>query len=230
MLYGPAVLFYLTVLYWPDMIYTLLPPAQVDAIEAMYNPTNRVLGAAREADTDIRMFGYYIQNNISVAFRTFASGLLLGAGTLFFLVFNGLLLGGVAGHLTNVAYTQTFFPFVVGHGSFELTAIVIAGAAGLKLGHGLLAPGNATRLESLKEASKVAIKLIYGVIVMLVIAAFLEAFWSSSSSITPAIKYSVGAALWALVIYYLSMTGRGRGEGRARVDRKASESWRSRGS
>ncbi|WP_331351678.1 stage II sporulation protein M, partial [Cellvibrio sp. UBA7671] len=83
---------------------------------------------ARESSTNIEMFGFYISNNIGVSFRTFASGILFGVGSIFFLVYNGLLMGAVSGHLTNAGFTETFFTFVVGHGSFELTAICISGA------------------------------------------------------------------------------------------------------
>jgi uncharacterized membrane protein SpoIIM required for sporulation len=184
----------------------------VDNFEEMYNPVNRTLGSARESDTNWQMFGFYISNNIGVSFRTFASGLLFGVGSIFFLVFNGLIFGAVAGHLTNVQYTETFFTFVVGHGSFELTAIVISGAAGLKLGYHLLNPGNRTRLDALKQAGSIAIRLVYGVIVMLVIAAFIEAFWSSNNILVAWQKYAVGAGLWILVIAYLTLSGRGRHE------------------
>jgi uncharacterized membrane protein SpoIIM required for sporulation len=199
---------FLAVLWQPDLVYTIMAPEQVDNFEEMYNPANRTLGSARESDTNWQMFGFYISNNIGVSFRTFASGLLYGVGSIFFLVFNGLLFGAVAGHLTNAEYTETFFTFVVGHGSFELTAIVISGAAGLKLGYHLLNPGNRTRLEALKQAGRIAIRLVYGVIIMLVIAAFIEAFWSSNNILVPWQKYLVGAALWVVVIAYLCLSGR----------------------
>ncbi|TQV71359.1 stage II sporulation protein M [Exilibacterium tricleocarpae] len=210
LLYGPALLFFAAVIWQPDLLYSLLPPAQVDRFERMYNPDNAVFGAAREAATNLYMFGYYIENNISVAFRTFGFGLLLGVGSMVILLFNGLLLGGVAGHLSNVGYYHTFFPFVIGHGSFELTAIVIAGAAGLKLGYSLLAPGNLSRIESLKRAGQVAVRLIYGVVFMLVIAAFIEAFWSADASLPVWIKYTIGTGLWLLVILWLTRSGRPR--------------------
>lgn len=210
LLYLPALGYVLAIQVAPDLVYNLMPPGQVTRFEQMYDPANRVLGEARESATNLAMFGFYIQNNISVAFRTFATGIAGGLGTLFFLLFNGLLFGAVAGHLTVLGYTQTFFPFVVGHGSFELTAIVIAGMAGLKLGHSLIAPGNRTRLESLKAASRVAIRLIYGVILMLLIAAFIEAFWSSNGALAPGLKYTVGAGLWLLVAAYLGLSGRSR--------------------
>src|SRR5690606_3247994 len=113
----------------------------------------------------------------------------------------------------------TFFTFVIGHGSFELTAIVIAGAAGLKLGYNLLNPGNRSRLDALKQAGKVAIRLIYGVIIMLVIAAFIEAFWSSNNILLPWQKYLAGTALWLVVIAYLTLSGRD-----ARSERQSHES------
>ncbi|MEN0039115.1 MAG: stage II sporulation protein M [Cellvibrio sp.] len=213
LLYIPGLLMFLAILWQPDLVYTISPPEQVSQYESMYDPQNRVLGSARDSETNVQMFGFYISNNIGVSFRTFASGILFGVGSIFFLVFNGLLMGAVAGHLTNAGFTETFFTFVVGHGSFELTAIAISGAAGLKLGYSLLAPGNLTRKESLKRASKIAIQLVYGVIVMLVIAAFIEAFWSSNNILDPWQKYLVGGFLWAIVIGYLVFSGRGlRGE------------------
>jgi Uncharacterized membrane protein len=208
LLYAPALLLFLAVLWQPDLVYTIMAPEQVDKFEEMYNPANRTLGSARESSTNWQMFGFYISNNIGVSFRTFASGLLYGVGSIFFLVFNGLLFGGVAGHLTNAGYTETFFTFVIGHGSFELTAIVISGAAGLKLGYNLLNPGNRTRVEALLQAGRVAIRLVYGVIIMLVIAAFIEAFWSSNNILVAWQKYFVGAVLWGVVIAYLCLSGR----------------------
>lgn len=208
LLYVPGLLVYLAILWQPDLVYTITTPEQVSSFETMYDPANRTLGAARESDTNVQMFGFYISNNIGVSFRTFASGILFGVGSIFFLVFNGLLMGAVAGHLTNAQFTDTFFSFVVGHGSFELTAICISGAAGLKLGHALLSPGNFSRVESLKRASAIAIKLVYGVIIMLVIAAFIEAFWSSNNILMPWQKYLVGGFLWTLVIAYLVFSGR----------------------
>jgi uncharacterized membrane protein SpoIIM required for sporulation len=208
LLYVPGFIIYLAILWQPDLVYTITSPDQVSSVEQMYDPQNRTLGSARESDTNMQMFGFYIRNNIGVSFRTFASGILFGVGSIFFLVYNGLLMGAVAGHLTNAEFTQTFFTFVVGHGSFELTAICISGAAGLKLGYSLLAPGNLTRTESLKRASKIAIRLIYGVIIMLVIAAFIEAFWSSNNILLPWQKYLVGGFLWALVLGYLVFSGR----------------------
>ncbi len=205
---APFVILLVSCLYAPEMVYTVLSPDQASNMESMYDPSNDVVGSARDAETNLMMFGFYIKNNISVAFRTFATGLALGVGSGFFLVYNGALFGAVAAHLVTAGFQTTFFTFVIAHGSFELTAIVLAGAAGLKLGYSILAPGQLTRVESLRIASRQAILIVYGVIVMLVIAAFIEAFWSSNNALSPTHKYVVGALLWGLVLFYF-FTNRG---------------------
>ena len=206
--YVPGLVLFICILLKPEVVYTMMDPSQVYMFEEMYNPDNRVLGEARESETNWLMFGYYIWNNISVAFRTFATGIIWGLGSLFFLIYNSLIFGAVSGHLVNVGYTDTFFTFVIAHGSFELTAIAIAGAAGLKLGGAVLAPGNRTRLDALKTATQPAIALVYGVVAMLVIAAFVEAFWSSNNSLHAWQKYSVGTLLWFIVVVYLGFAGK----------------------
>ncbi len=210
--YGPAVVMGWAAYERPEMSYTLMSQAQVAEMEAMYRPDAPHIGRERGAENDFYMFGVYIWNNIRIGFQTFAGGIFFGVGSIFFLVFNGLYIGVVAGHLTEIGYTATFWSFVAGHGSFELTAIVLSGMAGLKLGFALLAPGRRTRLEALREAAKISIKIVYGVIGMLVIAAFIEAFWSASTLISPVVKYSVAGVLWSLVISYFLLVGRGHAD------------------
>jgi len=190
-----------------EAVYSILDAPEVRQVERMYDPAARKLGREREADTDIFMFGFYIKNNISVAFRCFAGGIVLGIGTLLVLFFNGMFIGSVAGHLTRLDYVETFYPFVIGHGSFELTAIVFSGAAGLRLGYAIVNPGQFSRLDALRLAGRDVVPMLYGIFLMLVIAAFLEAFWSSSTTLSSEVKYTVGALLWALVLVY-SCSGR----------------------
>jgi uncharacterized membrane protein SpoIIM required for sporulation len=156
------------------------------------------------------MFGFYIYNNISIALRTFASGLLFGLGSAFFVFYNGLLLGSVAAHLVHVGSSVTFFPFVIGHGALELPALVIAGGTGLALGHALLSPGALTRVESLQRAARAAVPIVYGFTLMLLGAAFLEAFWSSKHTLGDTVRYVAGACLWAATLVYLLGAGRTR--------------------
>lgn len=204
----PGLIFFALCLFTDSMIYSLMSYEDVKNFEMMYEPGKDTFGRDRESDTDFAMFGFYIRNNIGISFQVFASGILFGIGSVFFLMFNGIHIGAAAGHISQVGYTDTFFPFVVGHGSFELTAIVLAGAAGLKIGWAMLAPGNLRRSDALKIAAKEAIVIIYGSTIMLFIAAFIEAFWSSSSTLAIPVKYSVGALLWFLVFYYFIVAGR----------------------
>ncbi|MCZ6889567.1 MAG: stage II sporulation protein M [Gammaproteobacteria bacterium] len=196
------------VLLAPELVYSILSAEQVASLESMYDPGASRLGRERQSDTDFYMFGFYILNNISISFQLFATGLLAGIGTVFYLVFNGVSIGAVMGHLVGIGYSPTFLPFIAGHGSFELMAIVISGAGGLMLGHALIAPGTSTRLDAVRTMSRRAIGLVLGAVLMLVVAAFVEAFWSSSTIVPATVKYGVGIVFWILVLAYLIFGGR----------------------
>ncbi len=176
----------------------------------MYSPTAEHLGRKRDADSNVLMFGFYIRNNTSIGFQTFATGLLFGLGSIFFLVFNGVYIGGVTGHLTAIGYSTPFFSFVSGHSGFELTAIVLSGAAGLKMGLALIAPGRYRRGHALRKAVKDIMPLVYGFATLFLLAAFVEAFWSSNSALPPIVKYTVGLSLIALLGVYFVFAGRNR--------------------
>jgi len=206
--FGSGLAMFIAVQINPDLIYSIMDSEQIQQLETMYNPKAEHLGQYRDADSDFLMFGLYIKNNITIGFQTFAGGILFGLGTLFFLLFNGLFLGAVAGHLTGIGYTVPFYSFVAGHSSLELTAIVLAGVAGMKLGFALIAPGRQTRLDALRQASTASVPLVYGVMLMLFFAAFIEAFWSSIATLDPLVKYTVGLLLWFLLIIYFSRVGR----------------------
>ncbi|MCH2341090.1 stage II sporulation protein M [Pseudomonas sp. NPDC047963] len=212
-----SLIFYLSllgmaalVLAFPELVYSLISPEQVAEMEAMYDPDASRLGrfGERGSADDWVMFGYYVMHNIGIAFQTFAGGLLFGLGSLFYLLFNGLIIGAIAGHLTGIGYGQPFWSFVIGHGAFELTAITLAGAAGLKLGAALVSPGRRTRSEALRLAAATAVRLIVGATLFLLIAAFIEAYWSSMTYPPAPVKYAVGVLLWLLVGVYLARSGR----------------------
>lgn len=208
--FGPFILMCSATHVYPDLAYAVFDPDTISNYESMYDNMDKKM-EERGTKGDFAMFGFYIWNNISIGFRTFAGGLLFGLGSVFFLVFNGVVLGTVAGHMIDPAYATAFYSFVIGHGSFELTAIALAGAAGLKLGSALISPGRFKRIEALKQSAGISMKIVYGVIAMLVVAAFLEAFWSSTESISPTIKFSVGGVLWLIVICYFVFMGRRNG-------------------
>ena len=204
----PLVVAFVGVQVKPELIHTVMGAQQVAEMEAMYDPEAARLG--RAAESDLMMFGHYIFNNISIGLRTFAGGLLAGVGPVLTLAFNGVIIGGVAGHLQAAGHGEPFWRFVAGHAAFELSAIVIAGGAGLRLSLDLIAPGRRRRVDALVEGGRRGARLCLGVFVMLVAAAFIEAFWSSIGWIPAWGKYSVGGALWVLVIAWLWFGGRDR--------------------
>jgi len=193
----------------PDVAYLVFEPQMLAGMEAMYDPAAEHFGRERQSAGDFAMFGYYVMNNISIGFRTFASGLLFGVGALYVVVFNGVMIGGVAGHLTAVGFGGTFWRFVMTHGAPELIAIVIAGGAGLRIGLSLIAPGRLRRRDALIDAGRDGAKLSLGVFVMLLFAAFVEAFWSSKSGTPDLLRFPVAALLWMGILWWLWRGGRG---------------------
>lgn len=196
----------------PEFVHSLFSPEQIAQFEAMYDPAKTAERIGREGDGDLMMFGYYVWNNVSIGFRTFASGLLACVGSVFVLVMNGVVIGGVAGHLTAIGYGDPFWRFVAGHSAPELLAIVISGGAGLQIGMALIAPGRRTRARALVDAGLVGAKLVLGVFAMLVFAAFIEAFWSSIGWIPATTKFGVGALLWSGILLWLWRGGRGQAD------------------
>ncbi|WP_046658271.1 stage II sporulation protein M [Lysobacter capsici] len=203
----PLVTIFVAIQIKPDLAAGLFDAQSLANFEQMYDPAGKG-DLGRTNEDDLQMFAHYIGNNVGIGFQTFASGLLAGLGTVFVLIFNGIMIGGVAGHLQAVGHGDPFWRFVAGHSAPELTAIVISGGAGLRLGLSLIAPGQRRRIDSLIHGGRRGAKICIGVFAMLVFAAFVEAFWSSISSVPAPIKYAVGAVLWLLVFAWLLRGGR----------------------
>jgi uncharacterized membrane protein SpoIIM required for sporulation len=191
----------------PDLVYSILEPAMVDQMEQMYDPNADTFGEVIP-QSRFSMFGFYVMNNVSIGFRTFAMGILLGVGALVIIAFNALTIGAVFGHLFQVGFHETLLSFISGHSSFELTAITLAGVAGMRLGLAVLAPGQLTRVAALRLATPDALTLVYGFASMLVVAAVIEAFWSPTQLPLQS-KLQVGAALWFLHLLYFGLVGLG---------------------
>jgi len=204
----PILIMLVALQHSPDGVYLILSPEQAGNFQDMYAPDAEHLGRPRQASSAWAMWGYYIANNVRIDFQCFAGGIVFGIGAIFFLIYNGLMIGSVAGHLTQLGYIETFWGFVAGHSAFELTGAVLAGAAGLKIGYALVAPGNLARSVALKNAAAVAGKLLAGAAALTFLAAFIEAFWSPMRTIPVNIKYGVGLALWLLTWAYLLLIGR----------------------
>lgn len=206
---GPMLAMGLATWDEPARVLALMEVGQASGYEDMYRGgEGKALGRMRTADTDWQMFGFYVRHNTSIGFQCFAGGLLAGAGSVFFLVYNGLQIGGVAGFLTTRGHGENFWSFVASHSPFELTAIVISGGAGLMLGHALLAPGRLRRSQALAGAARGTVPLLGAIMLLFLVAAALEAFWSSSAWVPPAAKYATSAFGWLLVWAYARRGGR----------------------
>lgn len=141
-------------------------------------------------------------NNLSVSFGAVAGGITAGIYTVFLLAYNGLSIGAVATLVgqNNLAYP--FWAFVFPHGSLELPAIFFAGGAGLLIARAILFPGEYRRGDALKYYGSQAVKLVFGIVPMLIIAGTIEGFFSPSPVIPAPFKYIVGIGLFVLLVLY----------------------------
>jgi uncharacterized membrane protein SpoIIM required for sporulation len=206
LLYVPTLVLGWLVYQRPELILSVVSAETAASYERMYSDSAVAIG--RAAESDWMMFGYYISHNIGIAFQCFAGGLFAGIGTLFYLIYNGASAGAIGGYLTERGHAATFYSFVVTHSAFELTAIVLCGAAGLRIGHSLVAPGRLSRVQSLVKATGDSAVIVSGAAAMLLIAAAIEAFWSSAGWLPHAVKFSVASACWIGVLSYLAFQGR----------------------
>jgi uncharacterized membrane protein SpoIIM required for sporulation len=197
--------------WFPDFVYYLVSPETLARVQSMYAPGNARFGAGREAENDMMMFGFYIANNVRIDLQCLAGGILFGLGSLAALIGNGVFLGAIAGHLTEVGYGENFWGFVSGHSAFELVGLVLSGAAGLRIGHALVAPGRKRRAAALRDAGIDAAMLLTGAALLTVGAAFIEAFWSSRVAIPFGVKIAFGAILGVMTVVYLAFGGRSHG-------------------
>jgi uncharacterized membrane protein SpoIIM required for sporulation len=199
----------LALLQWyPDGVYVLLSPQEVARFEEMYSPSAERLGRTRGASDDLMMLAFYIANNVRIDFQCFAGGMAFGLGSVFFLVYNGLMIGASAGYLTQLGMIETFWGFVAGHSAPELIGAVLSGAAGLKIGLALVSPGRLQRVEALKQAAQGAVRLLYGAAGLTFCAAFVEALWSPIRTLPFSVKIGAGVGVWILLLAYFLLGGR----------------------
>ena len=168
----------------------------VDTIERHEMWTHSIVGIEPVASSVI------MTNNLTVCFIAFAGGIVFGLGPLWSMFFNGLLLGVIGVACQQHGMSLDLWSFVAPHGSLELPSIILAGAAGLRLAHGVLFPGIYRRRDSIALAGVEATRLVAGIIPLLVIAGTLEGFFSPSSA--PVwLKFTVGGLLFTLLLLWL---------------------------
>jgi uncharacterized membrane protein SpoIIM required for sporulation len=153
-----------------------------------------------------------ISNNIKVALLAFALGLTFAVGTVCVLVVNGAMVGGLAGAFAKSGIGWQFWQVILPHGALELSAIVIAGGAGLMVGYSLWAPGQRTRRRALREEAVRAMQLAVGLVPAFAVAGFFEGFVTPSDYVAAPVKVALGAAAAAVFWLYLLLGGGRMGE------------------
>lgn len=196
----------LSALYVPDFAEKVLPSETLSSMASAYSEG---FDAGRASGQDATMTGFYVWNNVGIAFRCFATGIVFGVGSLFYLTYNGLVTGVVVGYVSQQGYAANIWTFMCGHAACELGAIMLCGAAGFKLGYALIATEGASRLDSVRRAATPALTLVAGSAGLLTVAALLEGFWSPSSAPAP-VKWMMGALIALGLLLYLALAGRGK--------------------
>ena len=161
----------------PELGPLLQPPGMIDRAQSANARQRR--GEAYLPHDEAQLQGPLLSslittNNIQVAFIAFAGGITAGALTTFFMVGNGVSIGAGLAVFQNAGALHSILNFGAAHGVFELTAICIAGGAGLLLAAAILLPGARTRKEALVINGRRAITLIGGATVLLLAAGPIE--------------------------------------------------------
>lgn len=153
----------------------------------------------------VSMFMGIALNNIKLSFMVFAAGFMVSVGTVWLLFRNGIMLG---------AFQYYFFARGLGlqsvlviwiHGTLEISAIIIAGAAGLIVGNSILFPGTHKRLDSLKRGAKDGLKLMIGLVPVFILAAFLEGFITRYASMPRPVSISILVASLFFIVWYFGV-------------------------
>jgi uncharacterized membrane protein SpoIIM required for sporulation len=181
----------------PEFAHEALGPHMMDQIEHHQMWTDSILGSEPQNSSAI------MTNNISVCFMTFATGLVFGIGTLWYMLFNGFNIGLIATVCAQHGMALSLWSFVAAHGALELPSIFLSGGAGLRLASGLLFPGLLPRRDALALAGAESIRLLAGTVPLLMIAGILEGFLSPTKA-PMLLKFSISAVLLSGLIVWLS--------------------------
>lgn len=195
----------------PEFALEAVGAEQLDAIESSFSAPPR----GRDFTIDVGMAGFYVFNNATIGLRCFVFGLFWGVGGLYETMFNAVVLGATFGHMTASQNAKHFFEFVAAHSVFELTAVVLSAAAGMRLGFALVFTQGYSRTDSLRIAGRRAMPTVGLAVLLFVGAAMIEAF-ISPADVSPLLKTAVGAGTAAMLAAYLILP---RWLGNSAVDR-----------
>ncbi len=210
LLFGPAAIAYVAVARSSAVAADFIPQQMIDRAEEGVQRARNEQGYIPDPQLFRPvMSSAIIANNVQVTYLAFAGGILAGLGTVAALVFNGISLGGVLGLYQSKGILPLILAFVAPHGVLELSAIVIAGGAGLLLGAAIVVPGARPRREVLVDRARRAIRLVAASTVLLVLAGTLEGFVSPIPWWTLGQKVTVSALSAAFLVLFINLD-RGR--------------------
>lgn len=159
------------------------------------------LGEGNQQVPASMMSASIMTNNIQVAFLAFAGGITLGLLTVYVMIYNGIIIGALAAIFWQHGKSYVFWAYILPHGVIELTAIFIAGGAGILMGYKFFVPGNYSRIYQLKVQAKRSVQLIIGTIPLFIIAGIIEGF-ITPANISLELKYLVAfLTLIGLILY-----------------------------
>ncbi|QED47791.1 stage II sporulation protein M [Cytobacillus dafuensis] len=182
----------------PLHIYSILPAEMAQGVDPEQLGSN-------DGNVDSSLMSASIMtNNIQVAILAFAGGVTFGLLTVYLLIYNGIIVGALAALFWHYGKTYDFWAYIVPHGMIELTAIFIAGGAGLLMGYKLFVPGNFTRGFQLKQQAKRSVQLLLGTIPLFVIAGIIEGF-ITPAAISLEAKYAVAFLTVIGLILYIAI-------------------------
>jgi len=151
---------------------------------------------------EVTMFFMITWNNVMVSFRVFVSGVFASLGTALMLFYNGVMVGTFMMFFAQEQQLGQALPVIMLHGTIELSSIVIAAAAGFRMGNGLLFPGTYSRLVSFKKGAISGLKIVMGLVPFFILAGFIESFITRYAFMPTAIKALIIILSALLLVYY----------------------------
>jgi uncharacterized membrane protein SpoIIM required for sporulation len=149
------------------------------------------------------MFWRILLNNLMVDVLTFVSGLVFAIGALFVVLYNGIMVGSFQYFFVEYDLFRPSALTIWQHGTLEMSAMVLSGAAGITLGRGIAFPGTYTRLQAMRLSGQRGITLMAPVVIMTLIAAFLESWVTRHTTVPDALRLLAILGWLALVLGYL---------------------------
>ena len=141
-------------------------------------------------------------NNLLVSFRTFIMGVFLAIGTIAIMLYNGIMVGTFQYFFYEKGLFVESFLTIWLHGTIEISCIIIAGGAGLKLGSGLIFPGTYSRMQAFQMSAKKGLGLMVGITPLIVLAALIESFVTRYTNVDDLIKLSLILASLLFIVGY----------------------------